>query len=111
MTTRSRNRVDEHDRWQDLCSVAARLAAERDRPALVVRHAARWLEQRGRVQGEEVVVTWTVADAELVRHQLRDRLDPDRVLAAAPRVRHHRARRPAEIPPQRRTRRDHPEGH
>jgi hypothetical protein len=78
----------EHDRWRKLFEVAAHLAVQHERSALTVRHAARWLEQTGgHLRDGEIVVTWSVADAELVRHQLRDRLPRGSVFPAAPRVR------------------------
>ena len=77
----------EHDRWRKLFSIASGLAQQHGQPVLAVRYASRWLYQTGgRISDNELVVTWTVADAEIVRHQLR--LSRDRVLPAAPRVRH-----------------------
>ncbi len=77
----------EHDRWRNLFSIAAGLAQQHGQPVVAVRHASRWLEQTGgRIRDNEIVVTWSVGDADIVRHQLR--LSRDRVLPAAPRVRH-----------------------
>ncbi len=92
----------DHERWRHLCAIAAQLAEREARNALVVRHAARWLDQTGGgLRDGEIVVTWTVSDAALVRHQLRDRLPRDRVFPAAPRVRHDTATDRSEIPPPR----------
>ncbi|WP_141921331.1 hypothetical protein [Halopolyspora algeriensis] len=95
----------EHRRWRNLCAIAAELAGQHGRTARVVRHANRWLDHAGdRLRDDEIVVTWTVADAELIRHQLHEHLPPSRVLPAAPRVRAGktaRARGVDEIPPPR----------
>ncbi|WP_141921299.1 hypothetical protein [Halopolyspora algeriensis] len=71
-----------------------------------MRHAGRWLEHHpgDRLRDDEIVVTWAVADAELIRYQLREHLLPSRVFPAAPRVRTgktSRAREAGEIPPPR----------
>ncbi|KAA5831799.1 hypothetical protein ABT337_01335 [Saccharopolyspora hirsuta] len=46
----------------------------------------------GNLRDGEIVVTWTVADAELVRH----RVDRERIFPAAPRVRKGRTAGSAE---------------
>lgn len=91
-----RSEDSERDRWQQLLAVAHTLATRRGCRAQVVRFPQRWLEQGHdqRLGREEIVVTWTHADAEVLRHALRGRLDGGRVFAAAPRVRRG-GRRPA----------------
>jgi hypothetical protein len=78
----------DHHRWRKLLDIARHLAERERRTALVVPHARDWLAQPRRgLREDEIVVTWSVVDAELIRHELRDYLPRDRVFAATPRVR------------------------
>lgn len=76
----------EHERWCNLCAVAQQLAQHHGCYARVVRFARRFLVDGSRLRSDEIAVTWTVADAELLRASLT--IGPHRVLPAAPRVRH-----------------------
>lgn len=76
----------EHERWRNLCAVAQQLAQRHDCYARVVRSARRFLADGSRLRSDEIAVTWTVADAELLRAYLTT--GPHRIFPAAPRVRH-----------------------
>lgn len=101
MSARTADHPDdaESNRWRKLRTAAVELAGRHGRIALVVRDATRWLDQTGgRVRAEEIVVTWSVPDAELIRYQLRQHLDRDRIFAAAPRARNSPSSIPAPRP-------------
>lgn len=89
------------DRRRQLNRIACDLAKRHRCTTRVIWDARRWLEHEPHVGATELIVTWTVAEAELVRHELRERLARERVLPAAPRVRHGRAAQREEIPRQR----------
>lgn len=91
-----RNAVDvDHGRWRDLCAVAQQLAERHACYARVVRSARRFLADGARLRSDEIAVTWTVADAELLRDHLT--IGPHRVFPAAPRVRHGRRNRAFDV--------------
>lgn len=93
----------EHERWRNLRAVAQQLAQRHECYARVVRSARRFLADGSRLRSDEIAVTWTVADAELLRAYLTT--GPHRIFPAAPRVRHRgtdRAFDVGEIPEPRR---------
>lgn len=96
----------ERERRRKLNRIARDLAERYRCTTRVIWDAASWLRHDPRVGDTELVVTWTVADAALVRHELGERIGRDRVLPAAPRVRRGRATQRADIPRQRPGRRD-----
>lgn len=99
----------EHERWRDLRAVARQLAQRHECYARVVRSARRFLADGCRLRSDEIAVTWTVADAELLRAALT--IGPQRVFPAAPRVRRADADRAfdaGEIPEPRRRGADDP---
>ncbi|MBA8823874.1 hypothetical protein FHX42_001203 [Saccharopolyspora lacisalsi] len=93
-----RPQAEQHRReW--LHTIAQQLARRQGCSARPVLHVESWLESDPRVRRDEIVVTWTAAEAGLVRWALREQLSPERVFAAAPRVRYGpTAHRPEDIP-------------
>lgn len=87
-------------RWRQLCAIADQLAQREGCLARPVWDAAAWLDAGPRLRRHEIVVAWTPGEAALIRRELREWLDPNRVFAAAPRVRYHQppAERAADIP-------------
>lgn len=89
----------EQQRRQWLYTIAQQLAHREGCSARPVLHVESWLEANPRVRRDEIVVTWTAAEADLVRWALREQLSSERVFAAAPRVRYGpTAHRPDDIP-------------
>jgi hypothetical protein len=95
MPVRSSGVDAEHERWRNLRAVAQQLAQRHDCYARVVRSARRFLADGCRLRSDEIAVTWTASDAELLRAHLTT--GPHRIFPAAPRVRHRGTGRAFEI--------------
>lgn len=100
-------RIEDRERWYKLQEVSSRLAQKHGCLARPILHAKEWLQQLennqvDRIRRNEILVVWTVAGAELIRHELRDHIPSERVFAAAPRFRYpRRTTDPQDIPPPR----------